>query len=179
MLSSTVTDCSEAQIIPLSNVLEWMMELTAILISAESSMITGVLPGPTPSAGFPEEYADLTIPGPPVARISSASFITVVVSSNEGTSIHPMIPSGAPAFTAASRTTFAAAIVHAFAAGCGLMMIAFLVFKQISVLKIAVDVGFVVGITAATRPTGSAIFLIPYALSSSITPQVLSFLYLL
>lgn len=29
------------------------------------------------------------------------------------------------------------------------MMIAFLVFKQISVLKIAVDVGFVVGITAA------------------------------
>lgn len=38
------------------------------------------------------------------------------------------------------------------------MMIAFLVFKQINVLKIAVDVGFVVGITAATRPTGSAIF---------------------
>ena len=171
MLSSTVTDCSEAQIIPLSNVLEWMMELTAILISAESSMITGVLPGPTPSAGFPEEYADLTIPGPPVARISSESLITVVVSSNDGTSIHPMIPSGAPAF--------AAAIVHAFAAGCGLMMIAFLVFKQINVLKIAVDVGFVVGITAATRPTGSAIFLIPYALSSSITPHVLSFLYLL
>ena len=50
---------------------------------------------------------------------------------------------------------------------------------QINVLKIAVDVGFVVGITAATRPTGSAIFLIPYALSSSITPHVLSFLYLL
>ncbi len=135
-------------------------------------MITGVLPGPTPSAGFPEEYADLTIPGPPVARISSESLITVVVSSNDGTSIHPMIPSGAPAFTAASRTTFAAAIVDAFAAGCGLMMIAFLVFKQINVLKIAVDVGFVVGITAATRPIGSAIFLIPYALSSSITPHV-------
>ncbi|EJW92215.1 hypothetical protein EVA_19677, partial [gut metagenome] len=32
------------------------------------------------------------------------------------------------------------------------MMIAFLVFKEINVLKIAVDVGFVVGITAATRP---------------------------
>ena len=38
------------------------------------------------------------------------------------------------------------------ALGCGLMIIAFLVFKQISVLKIAVDVGFVVGITAATSP---------------------------
>ena len=88
-----------------------------------------------------------------------------------------MIPSGAPAFTAASRTTLAAAIVDALAAGCGLMMIAFLVFKQINVLKIAVDVGFVVGIIAPTRPTGSAIFLIPYELSSSITPQVLVLLY--
>ena len=75
-----------------------------------------------------------------------------------------MIPSGAPAFTAASRTTFAAAIVHAFAAGCGLMMIAFLVFKQISVLKIAVDVGFVVGITAATSPIGCAMCLIRHSL---------------
>ena len=57
------------------------------------------------------------------------------------------------------------------------MMIAFLVFKEINVLKIAVDVGFVVGITAATRPIGSAIFLIPNALSSSITPHVL-YLYM-
>ena len=91
----------------------------------------------------------------------SALFITSFVSSNEGTSIHPMIPSGAPAFTAASKTTFAAAIVAAFARGCGLMMIAFLVFKEINVLKIAVEVGFVVGITAAIKPIGSAIFLIP------------------
>ena len=72
--------------------------------------------------------------------------------------IHPIIPSGAPAFTAASRTTFAAAIVHAFAAGCGLMMIAFLVFKQTKVLKIKLLKGFVVGITAATNPIGSATF---------------------
>ena len=34
---------------------------------------------------------------------------------------------------------------------------AFLVFKAIRVLKIAVEVGFVVGITAAIRPMGSAI----------------------
>ncbi len=58
-------------------------------------------------------------------------------------------------------------------------MIAFLVFKLISVLKIAVEVGFVVGITAAIKPIGSAIFLIPNALSSSITPQVLVSLYVL
>ena len=83
-----------------------------------------------------------------------------------------MIPSGAPAFTAASRTTFAAAIVAFFALGCGDIIIPFLVFKEIIVLKIAVDVGFVVGITAATTPIGSAIFLIPKALSSSITPHV-------
>ena len=155
------------------------MELTASLISAVSSIITGVFPAPTPSAGFPEEYAAFTIPGPPVARMMSDSFMTILVSSSDGASIQPMIPSGAPAFTAASRTTFAAAIVEAFAAGCGLMIIAFLVFRQINVLKIAVEVGFVVGITAATRPIGSAIFLIPNALSSSITPQVFVSLYAL
>ena len=152
------------------------MEFTARRISAVSSIITGVFPAPTPSAGFPEEYAALTIPGPPVARIISASCITILVSSRLGTSIQPMIPSGAPAFTAASRTSFAAAIVDAFARGCGLIMIAFLVFNAINVLKIAVEVGFVVGITAATRPIGSAIFLIPYIGSSSITPQVFVFL---
>jgi hypothetical protein len=53
------------------------------------------------------------------------------------------------------------------------MIIPFLVLSEIRVLKIAVEVGLVVGITAATTPIGSATFLIPYALSSSITPQVL------
>ena len=94
-----------------------MIEFTASLISAVSSMITGVFPAPTPNAGFPDEYAAFTIPGPPVARIMSDSLITVLVSSRDGVSIHPIIPSGAPAFTAASSTTFAAAMVHAFALG--------------------------------------------------------------
>ena len=58
-------------------------------------------------------------------------------------------------------------------------MIPFLVLREISVLNIAVEVGFVVGMTAAITPSGSAIFLIPNAGSSSITPHVLSFLYLL
>ena len=52
-------------------------------------------------------------------------------------------------------------MVHFLALGWGLMMMALRVFKQIRVLKIAVLVGLVVGMTAATRPMGSAIFLMP------------------
>ena len=69
--------------------------------------------------------------------------------------------------------------MHFFALGCGLIIIPFLVFNDIKVLKIAVDVGFVVGITAAITPIGSAIFLIPYDLSSSNTPHVFVSLYAL
>ena len=46
-------------------------------------------------------------------------------------------------------------------------------------LKIAVDVGFVVGTIPAKTPKGSATIFVPFALSSSITPQVLIFLCLL
>ena len=98
-----MTDCSDAHITTLSNVFECIMELTAIIISALSSIIAGTFPAPTPNAGLPLEYADLTIPGPPVARIISASFITVFVISKLGTSIQSIIPSGAPALTAASN----------------------------------------------------------------------------
>ena len=90
-----------------------------------------------------------------------------------------MIFLGAPAATAASSTTLAAAIVLLLALGCGLMIIPLRVLSEISVLKIAVDVGLVVGITAATTPIGSAIFLIPNDLSSSMTPHVCTSLYLL
>ena len=57
------------------------------------------------------------------------------------------------------------------------MIIAFLVFKAINVLNIAVDVGFVVGTIAAITPIGSAIFVTPKVLSSSKTPQVFISLY--
>ena len=154
-----------------------MIELTAKVTSAVSSIIAGVLPAPTPRAGLPLEYAAFTIPGPPVARMISASCITRFVISSEGTSIHAMMFSGAPAATAASKTTFAASIVLFFARGCGLMMMAFLVLRQINALKIAVEVGLVVGMTAPTTPIGSAIFLVPNAVSSSITPQVLTSRY--
>ena len=59
------------------------------------------------------------------------------------------------------------------------MMIPLRVFKASRHLKIAVEVGLVVGITAAITPMGSAIRFVPRALFSSITPQVLAFLYLL
>ena len=90
-----------------------------------------------------------------------------------------MISFGAPALTAASKTNLAAAIVDFVALGCGEKMIAFLVFKAINDLKIAVEVGFVVGMIPAKTPKGSATIFVPFALSSLITPQVLTFLCLL
>ncbi len=121
------------------------------------------------------------MPGPPVARIASilGCFISIFDNSIDGISIQPMISSGAPALTAASRTILAAAIVAFLALGWGENIIAFLVFKQIKDLKIAVEVGFVVGTIPAITPKGSPTFLIPFTLSSSKIPQVLAFLNLL
>ena len=50
-----------------------MIEETAVLISAVSSITAATLPGPTPNAGFPDEYDALTIPGPPVANMQAIS----------------------------------------------------------------------------------------------------------
>ncbi len=97
----------------------------------------------------------------------------------DGVSIQPIISFGAPASTAASRTTLAASIVDFVARGCGENTIAFLVFRAIKDLKIAVEVGFVVGIIPAKIPRGSATILIPFSLSVLIIPQVFAFLCLL
>ena len=128
-------------------------------MSAVSSMMAGLLPGPTPRAGLPEEYAALTMPGPPVARMMSAERMSSEVMSRDGTSTQSMMPLGAPAASAASRTMRAASAVHLPARGCGEMRMALRVFRLMSVLKMAVDVGLVVGMTAATMPSGSAICL--------------------
>ena len=101
------------------------------------------------------------MPGPPVARMTSAAFMTALVRSSEGTSIQAMMPSGAPASTAAGSTTLAASMVDFLARGWGLMMMPLRVFKASRVLKMAVEVGLVVGMTAAMMPTGSTIFLTP------------------
>ena len=140
-----------------------------------------MLPGPTPNAGLPDEYEALTMPGPPVANIQAILGWCKSASDNsiDGTSIHPIISLGAPASTAASRTTFAASIVDFVARGCGENTIAFLVLRAINDLNIAVEVGFVVGIIPASIPKGSATILIPFSLSSLIIPQVFAFLCLL
>ena len=65
----------------------------------------------------------------------STDCISIPVSSRDGVSIHAIIFSGAPAFTAASRTIFAASIVDLLALGCGLIIIPFLVFNAIKILK--------------------------------------------
>ena len=124
-------------------------------------MIAGVFPAPTPSAGLPEEYAALTMPGPPVARIISASLMSIFVMSSDGTSIQLIMSAGAPAFTAASSTILAASAVDFFARGWGEMIIALRVLSATRHLNIAVDVGLVVGMTAAMSPIGSAIFFMP------------------
>ena len=135
-------------------------------------MTAGVLPAPTPTAGLPELYAAFTMPGPPVARIMSASFIIIAESGTVGSSIQPIISSGAPAFTAASRTILAASMVLFLALGCGEMIKPFLVLRARRDLNIAVEVGLVVGMIAAITPTGSAILVIPNPGSYSRTPQV-------
>ena len=69
----------------------------------------------------------------------------------------------------------AASFVQPFARGCGAKMIPLRVFNEIKALKIAVDVGFVVGTIPAITPTGSAIFVKPCSESEQITPQFFSF----
>ena len=53
------------------------------------------------------------------------------------------------------------------------MMMPLRVFSARRDLKIAVEVGFVVGTIPAIRPTGSASFMIPNASSYSMVSQVL------
>ena len=55
MHRSVTMDCSDAQMVPLSKVLESRMCFTARGISALRSMKAGPFPGPTPMAGLPEE----------------------------------------------------------------------------------------------------------------------------
>ena len=91
------------------------------------------------------------MPGPPVARMMSAERMSSLVMSREGTSIQSMMPLGQPAASAASRTMRAASAVQALARGCGEMRMALRVLRQMRVLKMAVDVGLVVGMTRGDK----------------------------
>ena len=135
------------------------MSFTDVFNFAVFSTMQGTFPGPTPSAGLPQEYADLTIPVPPVAkiRLTPSWCINAVVAWIDGSGIHKIQFSGAPALIAASLKISAARTEHFCADGWNPNIITFLVFAAIIDLNIVVDVGFVTGVTPAITPIGSAI----------------------
>lgn len=79
---------------------------------------------------------------------------------------------GAPAAIAACSTISAALLVAFFARGCGEKMMPLRVFRLISALKIAVEVGLVVGTIPQIKPIGSAMVMVPKVSSSDRMPQV-------
>src|SRR5687767_4952719 len=87
-------------------------------------------------------------------------------------SSQPMQPSGAPAARAASYITRQLSPMHLTARGCGDTTIEHRALSAIRHLKSAVEVGFVVGITAATRPAGCAISITWFLSSRRSTPAV-------
>src|ERR1700733_5153633 len=95
---------------------------------------------------------------PPVARIRAVDlcFISAWVPSIVATDMHPIEPAGKPADWAASLITLAVSFMQLVAEGWGLSTIASRAFIAISILKIAVEVGFVEGMIAATTPRGDA-----------------------
>src|SRR5687767_1668304 len=135
------------------------MYLAARWISAERSTYTGTLPGPTPYAGLPTEWAARTISEPPVARINATylCFINSCVPGKETLVIQEINPLGIPARSPASAMIRMVSAQHFAAKGWGATMIAFLALTAIKVLNMVVEVGFVLGVNAATTPMGQAI----------------------
>lgn len=111
---------------------------------------------------------------PPVARmVETPSWrMRRPVASMEGSSIHWTQPAGAPAATAASRTTRAASAEQCCAEGWKAKTIGLRVLRAMSALKTVVEVGLVTGVIAQTTPTGSAISVMPFSSSRRITPAV-------
>ena len=105
-------------------------------MSALVSTNTGTLPGPTPKAGLPLEYAARTIPLPPVDRITPVRlcFISAFVASSVGSPMHWMRPSGAPACKAAADITATISHVQRLARGCGDTTIALPAFSAMITL---------------------------------------------
>lgn len=83
-------------------------------------------------------------------------------------------PGGIPAASAASIITRTAASVQVRAEGCGATMHALRALTLMRILKIAVDVGFVEGVSATTTPTGQPISTTLRSVSLRSTPHVLT-----
>src|SRR5215211_8140322 len=154
------------------------MYFAARWISAERSTYTGTFPGPTPYAGLPTECAARTISEPPVAKITATylCFINSCVPCSETLVMQEINPLGIPARSPASAITRMVSAQHFAANGCGAMMIAFFALTEIRVLYIVVEVGFVLGVSAATTPIGQAISYVCFCGSLRMTPTVGIFL---
>ena len=111
---------------------------------------------------------------PPVARITATSraLINSCVPSSVTAFIHPMLPAGAPAPTAASAINSTVLVMHFVADGWGLMTMGQRAFSAMRTLYIAVEVGLVDGTIAATTPNGSAISTTLLSSRRAITPTV-------
>src|SRR5512139_812759 len=128
-------------------------------ISAERSTYAGTLPGPTPYAGLPTEWAARTMSEPPVARITATylCFINSCVPGRETFVMQEISPFGIPARSPASAMMRMVSAQHLAAKGCGATTMAFLALTEIRVLYIVVEVGFVLGVSAQTTPIAQAI----------------------
>ena len=121
---------------------------------------------------MPELYAARTMPAPPVATTRSAWRISSWVFGRDGAGSDCTRSAGAPTCSQAARMKPTTASVAPWVRGCGAQMMALRPFSANRVLTGGVASGPVVGISAATTPTGLAIFTSPAAGSSSTTPTV-------
>src|SRR5574341_1447946 len=150
------------------------MYLAARGRSAERSTYTGTLPGPTPYAGLPTECAARTMSEPPVARMTATylCFINSCVPGRVTFVMQETSPFGIPARSPASAMMRAVSAQHFAANGCGATTIAFLALTEINILYMTVEVGFVLGVNAATTPIGQAMSYVRFWGSLRITPTV-------
>ena len=114
------------------------------------------------------------MPAPPVATIRSACRISSCVLGSDGEPSDCTRSAGAPTCSQAARMKPTTVSVVRRVRGCGAQMIALRPFSANSVLTGGVASGPVVGISAATTPTGLAIFTRPASGISSTTPTVRS-----
>ena len=121
---------------------------------------------------MPELYAARTMPAPPVATTRSAWRISSCVFGSDGAGSDCTRSAGAPTCSQAARMNPTTASVACWVRGCGAQMMALRPFSANRVLTGGVASGPVVGISAATTPTGLAIFTSPADGCSSTTPTV-------
>ncbi len=134
------------------------------------------MPGPTPYAGVPLEYAALVSPGPPVANTKSHFSINSTDFSMVAPATIWIRSAGAPFFSNASLIKFTVLVEVFSARGAGEMIMAFLPFNACMKLPRGVTVGFVAGVIAAIMPTGCATSMIPCSgISLMIPTDFLSF----